>query len=241
VFEEVGVVDEHGDDRAIRGGGRQPAVVAETEVPLVPEQSHGIARDDGGLVASTDRVGSVTFDTGTVFVGSAERSGVSRALAKRGAVAVALVVVTFVLLGFWPTAVQPVEDTLEIDHEPDDFGPAHYYPENGSVRFWVTARGTERAFEPFGEYACWYGEDTALDRLQSLLDDRFRTGDSGVRWDTWSDRIVVRDAPLQGPTRRALRHSLPGRVNVSVELFDRSAECSFPVDITRPTGERGGF
>ncbi|QLH79042.1 hypothetical protein HZS55_17835 [Halosimplex rubrum] len=161
-----------------------------------------------------------------------------RALGRRGALAVALVVVASVLLGFWPTTVQPVDDTLKIDHAPDDFGPAHYYPENDSVSFWTSASGSERAVEPFEEYACRYGEDAALDRLRDLLDSRFRTGDSGVRWDTWSDRVVVRDAPLQGPTRRALRHSLPGRVNVSVEMFDRTAHCSFPVEIRRPTGDQ---
>lgn len=164
-----------------------------------------------------------------------------RTVARRGAVAVPFVVAAFVLIGFWPTTVQPVDDTLRIDHEPDDFGPAHYYPENDSVRFWASASGTERAFEPFDEYACWYGKDAALDRLQTLLDDRFRTGDSGVRWAGGFDRIVVRDAPLTGPTRRALRHSLPERVTVSVGMFDRAAECSFPVEIRRPTDERAGF
>ncbi|WP_436910415.1 hypothetical protein [Halosimplex marinum] len=161
-----------------------------------------------------------------------------RALARGGAVAVPLVVVAAVLVGFWPTTVQPVDDTLAIDHAPDDYGPAHYYPENDTVRFWVSGSGNERAVEPFEEYACWYGEDAALDRLQTLLERRFRTGDSGVRWDTWSDRVVVRDVPLTGPTRRALRHSLPDRVNVSVTMFDRTARCSFPVEIRRPTGDR---
>ncbi|WP_135363069.1 hypothetical protein [Halosimplex halophilum] len=161
-----------------------------------------------------------------------------RALAKGGAVAVPLVVVGFVLVGFWPTTVQPVDDTLAIDHAPDDYGPAHYYPENDTVRFWVSGSGSERAFEPFGEYACWYGKDAATDRLRGTLDTRFTTGDSGVRFTGGFDRVVVRDVPLTGPTRRALRHSLPERVNVSVEMFDRTTECSFPVEIRRPTGDR---
>ncbi|ELZ24938.1 hypothetical protein C475_11895 [Halosimplex carlsbadense 2-9-1] len=160
------------------------------------------------------------------------------ALAKRGVVAVSLVVVGFVLIGFWPTTVQPADDTLRIDHAPEDFGPAHYYPENDSVRFWVSASGTERSVQPFKEYACWYGIDAATDRLRSSLDRRFTTGDSGIRWTGGFDRIVLRDAPLQGPTRRALRHGLPDRVTVSVSMLDRTAECSFPVEITRRTGER---
>jgi len=153
-------------------------------------------------------------------------------------VAVPLVVVAFVLVGFWPTTVQPVDDQLAFDHAPDDFGPAHYYPENDSVRFWTSASGTERAFEPFAEYACWYGKDAAENRLRSLLDSRFTTGDSGVRLTGGFDRVVVRDVPLTGPTRRALRHSLPERVTVTVEMFDRTAECSFPVEIRRPTGDQ---
>jgi hypothetical protein len=165
---------------------------------------------------------------------------VLRALARRGAVAVPLVVAAFLLIGFWPTTVQPVDDALAVDDEPDPvaFGPAHYYPENDSVRFWTSGSGSDRAVEPFDVYACWYGEDAAIDRMRSLLDSRFRTGDSGVRWDTSADRIVVRDVPLTGPTRRALRHSLPERVTVSVEMFDRTAECSFPVEIRRPTGDQ---
>jgi hypothetical protein len=167
---------------------------------------------------------------------------VFRALARRGAVAVPLVVVT-VLLGFRPTTVQSVEGTLHVDHEPDpeEFGGAHYYPENDSVRFWRSGSGGDRAVEPFDVYACWYGEDAAIDRMQSLLDTRFRTGDSGVRWDARSDRLVVRDVPFRGPSRRSLRHSLPQRVNASVEMFDRTAHCSFPVEIRRPTDERTGF
>ncbi|WP_123539173.1 hypothetical protein [Halosimplex salinum] len=158
-------------------------------------------------------------------------------------VAVPILVVVFVLIGFWPTTVQSVGDTVHVDHEPDpeEFGPAHYFPENDTVRFWTSASGSEQVFEPFDEFACWYGKDAATDRLKSSLDRRFTTGDSGVRWTGGFDRIVVRDAPLTGPTSRALRHSLPERVNVSVAMFDRTAECSFPVEITRPRDEDTGF